>query len=164
MKNSRSIFYLFIFLLSFSCSEDGSPVDWKAEIIKASDEYTEAIAAVDADKMLSFWAEEMIIFRPEGDDFVGKKSFSEFVRKFYDGLEVKDVQIHSRTLKVSAGLGVETVDYSESIRIDEGDWLPVRGRYLAVWQKDGQRDWKIIKMVNLPGNTEEPADNGPESK
>lgn len=153
----------FIAVLSFciSCTdqraEPGPSVktDLETEVIKASDAYTQAIAEVDAEKVLSFWAEDLIIFRPDGEDFVGKQQFSAFIHNMYDGLKVKDIAINSRSVEVSGRLAVEIVEYSESLSFNDGEWTPISGRYLAVWRKEENAQWKIIKMVNLPEGGEE---------
>ncbi len=157
---------LFFLMFNISCSapaenqplankpsiteEHSSLEELKSVIIENSENYTQAIREVNAEKVLSFLSEDMIIYRPKGDDFIGKPAFRQFIEKFYEGLVIKDLEIEERGIDISDSLAVETVVYSESFSKNGGAFTPIKGRYLAVWKKESSGDWKLSKMVNLP--------------
>ncbi|UZR99735.1 YybH family protein [Chondrinema litorale] len=149
-------FFIFIFLLQACQSQDNATDN--AEIIAkfeaVSDTYAEAVKSVDAQAVLSFWVDDLMIYRPSSADISGKPAFTKFIEDLYKKLEVEDIKIKSREVEVSNDLVVEIVSFTERLRIDGGEFQDIKGKYLAVWKKSGQT-WKISKMVTLPEGKDE---------
>ena len=152
MKNlmkSYSKFLLAILLIGIiACQPKEEPKITNQEIEEVSNEYISAVQSVNLEQVLSFWMENLHIYRHSSEDIVGKKAFKEILEPAYKTLKIHEINVISREIDISENLAVEVVNFSRKLRRDGKDPEDVLGRYIAVWKKtdDG---WKISIMVTL---------------
>lgn len=144
-----SSFLLAILLIGIiACQSKKEPADMKKEIEEVSNYYLNAVKSLNVEQVLSFWMEDLHIYRHSSEDVVGKNTFKEILEPAYKTMEVHELDVISREIDVSGNLAVEVVEFSEKLSRNGGDAKDELGRYIAVWGKtdDG---WKIRKMVTL---------------
>lgn len=120
----------------------------KRKIEEVSGKYLNAVKSLNVEKVLSFWMEDLNIYRHSSDDIVGKKALKEVIEPTYQTLEVHELDVISREIDVSDNIAVEFVEFSEKLSRNGGDAEVELGRYIAIWKKTGD-GWKISKMVTL---------------
>ena len=78
---------------------------------------------------------------------------AEIEKMYREGFERRGVaasaRIDSKQLVVDGDLAYES-GYGEVGRIKEGKVATSGGRYLTVWQRRGDGEWKIIRNIVLP--------------
>ena len=144
-----SSFLLAILLIGIiECQPKKEPTNTKQEIEEVSSEYLNAVKSLNLEQVLSFWMENLHIYRHSSEDIVGKKTFKEFLEPAYKTLEIHELDVISREIDVSDNIAVEVVKFSEKLSRNGEDAEDELGRYIAIWKKtdDG---WKISKMVTL---------------
>lgn len=120
----------------------------KQEIEEVSNLYLNTVKSLNVDQVLSFWMENLHIYRHSSEDVVGKNTLKEILEPAYKAMEVHEVDVISREIDVSGNLAVEVVEFSEKLSRNGGEAEDEPGRYIAVWNKTDE-GWKISKMVTL---------------
>jgi ketosteroid isomerase-like protein/predicted ester cyclase len=118
------------------------------EVLDVSKQYMKAMKTLDVEKVLAFWADDLILIR-EGEDINGKEDLRKVLTELYKGLKRHELKITSRNIDASDNLAVEYFEYSETLSVNNGPQQTLTGKQISVWKKydDG---WKISKVTFFP--------------
>jgi len=158
MQQIKNFFAIALFPCLLSCSGGSTGTeaimtttdDHHAAVMKTSQAYFDAIKAVDAEKVVSYWTEDLKIIQKSGKDIVGKEAFKGFLDSFYPTLQVFQVEISSNEVDATPTYATQTVRFSEELSMNGGNRQTIQGRYFAVWKNLPDHGWKIHRMVTLP--------------
>jgi len=117
----------------------------EASIRGSSADWTKVAAAKDLEKTLSYYADEASMFPPNMPIATGPDAR----RKTWAGLlAATDLVFSNAPTKVEAArsgdLAYETGTFEESFKDDKGQPLKVVGKYVVVWKKQANGQWKAI--------------------
>jgi len=158
MQLIKHFFVIVLLLFLLSCTGESPATDTEmavteehhAAVMKTSQAYFDAIKAVDAEKVVSFWTEDPKIIQRSGEDIVGKEAFKNFLGSFYPTLKVFKVEISRNEVDATPTYATQTVRFSEELSMNGGNRQTIQGRYFAVWKNLPDHGWKIHRMVTLP--------------
>lgn len=149
MKSSLIILLGFVL---FYCSNqpDANTYDSIQEDIKTLnvllDEAEQLIRTeFSADKYMSFFEENAVIYPPESSPIQGKKNISEFYAAF-GTFNSPSFSFSDRSFKVGDSIAVAKYEgYGAIINVDSGDTLTVSNhKYIDVLMKQSDGNWKIV--------------------
>ena len=63
-------------------------------------------------------------------------------------MTMKDAKFHIDDVLVGGDLAVETGTYEWTIQPKKGKAMPDKGKYVTVWQHQGDGSWKIIRDIS----------------
>ena len=117
----------------------------EAVIRAASTEWTKVAAAKDLEKTLSYYADEASMFPPNTPIATG----ADARRKTWTGLLAPtDLVFSNAPTKIEAArsgdLAYETGTFEESFKDAKGEPVGVVGKYVVVWKKQANGQWKAI--------------------
>ena len=127
-------------------------VDPKLEraVRKANSEWEAAVKTGDAATIAAPYADDGVFVLADGTCIRGR---AEIERMYREGFERRGLaasaRIDSKQTVVDGDLAYES-GYGEVGRITEGKESKSGGRYLTVWQRADDGEWKIIRNIVLP--------------
>lgn len=144
---------LFFLLIFYSCSQSKKQENYETirlEAEKRMDAYANSVKLVNVDSTLSYWSDDLKLYRPSGE-ISGKKEFKEMLTTLYQGLKINHLEVTSRQIDVADRIVIEVAEYSENISINGAEPQDIGGKYVAIWEKESINvPWKIKKMITLP--------------
>jgi ketosteroid isomerase-like protein len=120
-------------------------------LAKVDDDWSLSAAKRDADYLASFYAEDAVVYPPNDVLMVGRPA-----AKKYWAAALADPTYHISWKTVSAGiaksgdLGFTGGTYEESYKGSDGKLVRNTGKYISVWAKDQNGDWKSIHDIWNP--------------
>lgn len=119
-------------------------------IRKANAEWATAVKTGDAATIAAPYADDAVFILADGTCVRGRAEIEKMYReRFERGGVAASARIDSKKLVVDGGLAYES-GYGEIGRIKEGKVSTSGGRYLTVWQRAPDGEWKIIRNIVLP--------------
>ncbi|HJQ34785.1 MAG TPA: SgcJ/EcaC family oxidoreductase [Pyrinomonadaceae bacterium] len=117
---------------------------------KANADWVTAVKTGDAATIAAPYADDAVFILADGTCIRGRAGIEKMYREGFErGGVAASARIDSRKLVVDGDLAYES-GYGETGRIKEGKVLTRGGRYLTVWQRAADGDWKIIRNIVLP--------------
>jgi len=150
--------YRFVIAFAFAalltaCAQPAAPPDTRATdeaAIKAADEeWSKAAAARDLDKVMSYYADDAVLFAPKAPAFVGKDN----IRKAWQGLLVlPGMQMTTTPSSIvvarSGELAVERGSFQVTSTDKTGKPSTETGQFVIVWNKAADGTWKVVADTN----------------
>jgi uncharacterized protein (TIGR02246 family) len=119
--------------------------DAASQVLRLDAEWSEAARRRDVERILSFWAEDAIVFPPGSPAIAGKEAIREYVLKSF---QVPGFGISWRTtsVKVSQSADLAYATGTNRVTFDGPDGKPVviEGKAVTVWRKDRNAEWKCV--------------------
>ena len=153
-KNLFQFLSLVATLLIFaSCvsaaSRSGDPKLDRA-IVKANSEFEVAIKSGDAATIAAPYMDESVFIGFDGSCTKGRGEIQKLYKTRFERIGLaSSAKIISNNLGVDGDLAYES-GYGEISYIKEGKTSTNRGRFLTIWQRQADGDWKIFRNVVLP--------------
>jgi uncharacterized protein (TIGR02246 family) len=121
-----------------------------AAVRKANDEWAAAMKTGDAAVIAAPYTDRAVFVSIDGTCVQGRDAIETMYRAGFAraGL-ASTTKIESKSLVVDGDLAYES-GYAEVGSVKEGKPSVRGGRYLTVWQRQPDGDWKIIRNVVLP--------------
>jgi uncharacterized protein (TIGR02246 family) len=130
-------------------ADSGDPKLERA-VRKANSDWERAVTTGDAASIAAPYADDAVFVLVDGTCIRGR---AEIEKMFRTGFERRGVaasgRIESKRLVVDGDLAYES-GYGEVRRMTEGKLSSSGGRYLTVWQRMADGEWKIIRNIVLP--------------
>jgi uncharacterized protein (TIGR02246 family) len=132
-------------LVCAGCVSKESPSAARSRLLELDREWSEAAAARDVERALSFWADDAVVFPPGGPAVAGKPAIRAFVVKSFEtpgfGISWKTENVVvSRSGDFAYGTGTNRVTFTGS----DGRQVAVEGKAVTVWRKQKEGDWKCV--------------------
>ncbi len=119
-------------------------------IRKANSDYVEAMKTGDAAAIAAPYTDDAVFVGVDGACTRGRAEIEKMYRARFErsGL-AKSTRIDSRRLVVDGNLAYESGS-GEIGRLREGKLSTDSARFLTVWQRQGDGEWKILRNMVLP--------------
>jgi uncharacterized protein (TIGR02246 family) len=117
---------------------------------KANSDWETAVKIGDAAAIAAPYADDAVFVLVNGTCIHGRAEIEKMYRAGFEARGVvASARIHSKELIVDGDLAYES-GYGEVGRMKEGKLSSSGGRYLTVWQRRADGEWKIIRNIVLP--------------
>lgn len=145
-------------LAGAGCASAGTPADAASEILRVDAEWSRAAQSRDLDRILSFWAEDAIVYPPGAPALVGKAAIREYVAK---SLQISGFAISWKTehavVSKSGDMAYATGTNRVTFPGPDGKPITVEGKAVTVWRKQTDGSWKCVidiwnDLAPPPGN------------
>ena len=116
-----------------------------SQILQLDAEWPRAAQARDVDRVVSFWADDAIVFPPGSPSVAGKSAIREFVAKSFQtpgfGIAWKTTHVVvSRSGDLAYATGTNRVTFNGP----DGKQVAVEGKAVTVWRKEKEGAWKCV--------------------
>jgi uncharacterized protein (TIGR02246 family) len=132
-------------LFGAGCASVSSQADVRSEIMRLDAEWSRAAQNRDFDRVLSFWADDAIVFPPASPAVVGSAAIREFVRKSF---QTPGFSISWKTTTVavsrSGDIAYTTGTNRVTFNAPDGKQVTVEGKAVAVWRREKDGAWKCV--------------------
>ena len=131
-------------------SADSGDQKLERAVRKANSDWEAAVKTGDAAAIAAPYADDAVFILADGTCIHGRAEIEKMYRTgFEDRGVAASARIYSKKLVVDGDLAYES-GYGEVGRVKEGKLSSSRGRYLTVWQRRADGEWKIIRNIALP--------------
>lgn len=153
MKKITAIVFVFGIL---SCNQ--SKVDTKAEgekIMEMSKEWSQVASTGDAEKTLSYWADDAILMSSGQPPLNGKKEIKQMVEESFKipGFKIswqpKSVQVSE-----SGDMAYILEDSQVSFMDSTGKSITQNNKAVSIWRKQNDGSWKNVVDISTPDNSQ----------
>ncbi|MBI1738216.1 MAG: SgcJ/EcaC family oxidoreductase [Acidobacteria bacterium] len=126
---------------------DTRPAD-EAAIRAAATDWVKAAEAKDVEKFLSFYADDATVYPPGAPAMSG----AEARRKFWTGVfSLPEIQAKIKPERIEAAksgdIAYELGAFEESFKDPKGKPVNISGKYVVVWKKQGNGQWKAYADI-----------------
>jgi uncharacterized protein (TIGR02246 family) len=134
-----------VLLACIGCASAGGPNDVQFQILRLDAEWSQAAQGRDVDRVVSFWADDAIVFPPGSPPIKGKPAIREFVAKSFQtpgfSISWKTTNVAvSRSGDLAYATGTNRVTFSSP----DGRQVTVEGKAVAVWRREREGIWKCV--------------------
>ena len=134
-----------VLLACAGCASAGRQTDVESQIRQLDADWSRAAQDRDVDRVLSFWADDAIVFPPGSPAVAGKVAIREFVGKSF---QTPGFSISWKTTTVamsrSGDLAYTTGSNRVTFRAPDGKQGTVEGKAVAVWRREKNGAWKCV--------------------
>ena len=132
-------------LLAIAGCAPRSQADARAEVVRTDAEWLKAVQARDAERALSYWSDDAIVFPPGSPAVSGKGAIREFVAK---SLATPGFSITWKTeaVVVSSGgdLAYTTGTNRVTVNAPDGKQVVIDGKAVSIWRRQRDGAWKCV--------------------
>ena len=131
-------------LVAIGCASAGGTADAQSRIRQLDQDWSQSAQDRDVDRVVSFWADDAIVFPPGSPAVAGKAAIREFVTKSFQtpgfSISWKTTNVAvSRSGDVAYTTGTNRVTFSAP----DGKRVMVDGKAVAVWRRR-EGAWKCV--------------------
>ncbi len=134
-----------VLLACTGCASGGSEKDVQSQILRLDAEWSRAAQTRDVDRVVSFWADDAIVFPPGSPAVAGKSAIREFVAKSF---QTPGFSISWKTSTVAVSRGGDIAYTTGTNRVTfsapDGKKVTVEGKAVAVWRREEDGAWKCV--------------------
>lgn len=153
----KAIFFVTISLCIFSfisCKSTNTKSE-QLKLFSIDKEWSVAIAGGNVDRMVSFWADDAVLYAPGAQIVIGRESIEDIVRK---NRAISGFSFERKPAEVfvsnSGDLGYTTGIYIISFPDIDGKLIKRQGNYVSIWNKQQDGNWKCSVSI---GNYRSPS-------
>lgn len=132
-------------LAGTGCASAGSQTDVQSQILRLDADWSRAAQDRDVDRVVSFWADDAIVFPPGSPAVAGKAAIREFVAKSF---QTPGFSISWKTTTVAVSRGGDIAYTTGTNRVTfstpDGKQVTVEGKAVAVWRREKDGAWKCV--------------------
>jgi uncharacterized protein (TIGR02246 family) len=144
-RASLAVVSLAIYGQTLGCAPAATKSDAKSQILRLDAEWSEAARKRDLERVLSFWAEDAIVYPPGSPALVGKAAIREYVTRSF---QVPGFGISWTTTNVTVARAGDLAYATGTNRVTfdgpDGKPVVVEGKAVTVWRKDANAGWKCV--------------------
>jgi uncharacterized protein (TIGR02246 family) len=134
-----------VLLACAGCASSGRQPDVASQIRQLDVDWSRAAQDRDVERVLSFWADDAIVFPPGSPAVAGKAAIREFVSKSF---QTPGFSISWKTTTVavsrSGDLAYTTGTNRLTFSAPDGKQVTVEGKAVAVWRREKDGTWKCV--------------------
>jgi uncharacterized protein (TIGR02246 family) len=117
---------------------------------KANSDWEAAVKTGDAAAIAAPYADDAVFVSVDGSCMHGRVEIEKMYRTGFESRGVAaSARIESKKLVVDGDVAYES-GYGEVGRMKEGKLTSSGGRYLTVWQRGADGEWRILRNIVLP--------------
>jgi uncharacterized protein (TIGR02246 family) len=132
-------------LVLAGCASTVSQTNAQAEILRVDAEWLAAAQSRDVDRVVSFWADDAVVFPPGGPAVSGRAAIREYVVKSF---QTPGFGISWKTTAVSVSSGGDIAYSTGTNRVTfntpDGKPMAVDGKALVIWRRQAAGGWKCV--------------------
>jgi uncharacterized protein (TIGR02246 family) len=130
---------------AFGCASTSPAGDAAAEILKIDAEWSRAAQSRDLERIVSYWAEDAVVYPPGAPALVGKPAIREYVGKSLQipGFSISwktDQVVVSKSGDLAYGAGTNRVTFAGP----DGKTTTVEGKAVTLWRREKDGSWKCV--------------------
>ncbi|HUK13603.1 MAG TPA: DUF4440 domain-containing protein [Thermoanaerobaculaceae bacterium] len=112
-------------------------------LVKLDDDWSKAAAAKDTDRVVSFYADDALVYPPDEPLAAGRAAAAKVWGAYF---AIPEFAISWKTThaQVSGDLGFTTGTYEDSYKGPDGKTVNEKGKYVCLWKKQHDGTWKSI--------------------
>ena len=132
-------------LLAVAGCAPTSQADVKAEVLRTDAEWLKAAQSRDAERALSYWADDAIVFPPGSPAVSGKAAIRDFVAKSFStpGFSIK-WKTAAVELSGSGDLAYTTATNRVTVNGPDGKQVVIDGNAVSIWRRQKDGVWKCV--------------------
>lgn len=144
MSRSSLIFLLLLLAFSTACQTQATSTD-EAALRKLDDEWSKAAGSRDVDKTISYYSDDAVVMPPNIPTLTGKEPIRTLWKSmlgspdFSGGWKATKVEVAR-----SGDLAYVSGTYEFNEKDDSGKPITDKGKYLEVWKKQADGNWKCV--------------------
>ncbi len=127
------------------CVSAGRQTDVQSQIMRLDAEWSQAAQNRDVDRIVSFWADDAIVFPPGTPAVAGRAAIREFVVKSF---QTPGFSISWKTTTVAVSCNGDIAYTTGTNRVTfsapDGKHVTVEGKAVAVWRREKDGGWKCV--------------------
>jgi ketosteroid isomerase-like protein len=139
----RIIGVLTLILLFYNCGSEGENIKSKKAIDQIRKEFDASWLSENADVIIKYCADDIILMPPHTAPIKGKEELSTFLKGFFDHFTFTDLKIVEREVIASGDLAFERIAYDWVI-LPEGQDKGISDHinFLGIYQRQSDGTWK----------------------
>jgi ketosteroid isomerase-like protein len=144
LSRSSLIFLLLLLAFSTACQTQATSTD-EAALRKLDDEWSKAAGSRDVDKTISYYSDDAVVMPPNIPTLTGKEPIRTLWKSmlgspdFSGGWKATKVEVAR-----SGDLAYVSGTYEFNEKDDSGKPITDKGKYLEVWNKQADGNWKCV--------------------
>ncbi len=140
------IVILVLLFSTLSCQREDST--GKEAIDQAREEIDAAWLSEDADVIISYSADDMILMPPNVGKQTGKEEIRNFLQGFFDHFTITELKIMEREVIVSGDWAFERGSY-EWVIVPEGGGESISDKvnFIGIWQRQSDGVWREARAI-----------------
>ena len=151
----RKILFIAPAFILFSCNQ--GKIDKKAEgekIMQLSKEWSQAAAAGDVEKIVSYWADDAVVLSAGEPVLNGKQAIRKMVEESYKmpGFRIS-WQPQSVVVSESGDMAYLMEDAQISYTDSTGKPITINNKAVSIWRKQTNGSWKNAVDISTPKDT-----------
>lgn len=152
MHSPRAFVAAVVLLGAIGCGSAATSADPTETLRATRQAAAEAIAAGDVERLFSFWADDMVIFPVSEPAVHGIDEVRAYVRRNRQerGLAPRTTPLDI----VAAESGDLGYILGTHVWVDRDGHASMPGRYVTLWRKNGEGEWKAFLEIHSPAPEE----------
>ena len=144
MSRSSLVFLLALLSLATACQTQATSAD-EAALRKLDDEWSKAAGSRDVEKTISYYSDDAVVMPPNIATLTGKEPIRTLWKSmlgspdFSGGWKATKVEVAR-----SGDLAYVSGTYEFNEKDDSGKPITDKGKYLEVWKKQADGNWKCV--------------------
>lgn len=147
MKNLIRIFFLGLFTILFSCSNEPKVnLDVELQALRQADKtWSEAATAKDLKRYIDFYDNDISLIDPNGQIYRGIENLTQIVASGFGAPGYFLTWNVENAFVAKAGdLGYTKGSWDKQITSENGQLIKTHGCYLIIWKKQTDGTWKAV--------------------
>ena len=120
----------------------------RQEIEAANTRFVDAMNRGDTVGMYDGYASDAVLMMTGSPALRGRVAITQTLNQMMTQATLKDPKLHIEDVILGGDLAVETGSYEWTVVPKQGKPAPDKGKYVAVWQRQADGSWKIIRDIS----------------
>jgi uncharacterized protein (TIGR02246 family) len=120
----------------------------RRQIEAADSQMAAAMGQGDTVGMYAAYTDDAVMKMPGTATLHGRAEMGKVMNAMMAQMTLKDPKFHIEDVLVGGDLAVETGTYEWTVQPKKGKAFPDKGKYVTVWQRQGDGSWKIVRDIS----------------
>ena len=120
----------------------------RRQIEAADSQMAAAMGKGDTIGMYAAYADDAVMMMPGSAALHGRAEMTRSMNAMMAQMTLKDPKFHIEDVLVGGDLAVETGTYEWTVQPKKGKAFPDKGKYVTIWQRQGDGSWKIVRDIS----------------